>query len=256
MKSQTEIDAQPPEIRMPQISLSLARVRLLLFYLVSFITGLSVIGSLIAIATRGPWAPLNIQIFGNNIFQLLFLGFEFNIPTWYASVSLAACAGLVAFAAYVTRYKGGKFASHFWWLVALLMLFSLDEFIGLHELIGKILQNAFHFQGFLSYPWVIVGLVAVVIFCVLYRPLFLSLHRKTRIIILISIVLAITGAIGFEMLEAAYESYYAIDRWPYEAMIYIEEIMEMASAAVFAYAVLVYIRDCLDDAPLIITIRD
>ncbi len=67
-------------------------------------------------------------------FERLFnLNNEGNAPSWYSSMTLALCAGLLAAIGLDKRQKHSRYAAHWLVLAAIFIYLSLDEAAEIHE---------------------------------------------------------------------------------------------------------------------------
>jgi hypothetical protein len=166
---------------------------------------------------------------------------EANVPTWYSSSVLLVCSGLLALIAYSTRRAHGRFARHWAMLAVIFLALSVDEEAALHE--GAIrLRETFRVGGVFYYAWVIPGLIFVTVVAVAFLRFVLSLPRRTRVLFIASAAVFVSGALGFEMIGGARAEIYGKDNLVQDLLTTVEELFEMAGAALFVYALLDYIR--------------
>lgn len=111
------------------------------------------------------------------LYGLFSLNMEYNIPTYFASIQLLLCAGLLAVLSLIDR-ECNTSRSLYWLGLALIFLFlSLDETVGLHEQLSKPIRSRVSLPDLLHFAWVIpytafAGAVALVYlkFCCGYPP--------------------------------------------------------------------------------------
>jgi len=164
---------------------------------------------------------------------------EITIPTWYASSLLLICALLLGAIARITQRQDGSFVRHWYGLSVILLLLSIDEAADIHGAVSYKLQNLFGLDGALSYPWVIPGALFTIVVAVTYLPFLAHLPSETRRQVLLAGGLFVSGALGMEIIEAAYDAAFSY-RAPYLVMVAIEETLEMAGAIMLLYAFLSY----------------
>ena len=70
--------------------------------------------------------------------EFLSLSYERNLPTWYASGLLLACALVLAGIARAAGLTHEPARRHWWALAVLFAYISLDESVGLHEHPGEV----------------------------------------------------------------------------------------------------------------------
>ena len=104
------------------------------------------------------------------------LSYEQNLPTWFSTCMLFACAVLLALIATGARRGEDPFARH-WTVLAITFLFlSVDEFVSLHEN----LSGWFDTGGVLYFGWVIPAAVFVTLFGLSYLRFLGQLPRSLR----------------------------------------------------------------------------
>lgn len=177
------------------------------------------------------------------------LKLEANIPTWYSSFALLLCSLLLAVIASAKKIEGNSYAPH-WVVLAFIFLFlSLDETASIHEGLN-LLRSQLKVSGFLFYFWVIPYAAFVLIFVLAYLRFLGALPAKTRLLFFLAGSVYVAGAIGMEIMEARYASFYgenmlynsnSSQSMMYEIMTIVEEFLEMLGVLVFIYALLSYI---------------
>ena len=175
--------------------------------------------------------------------RLVNLSREGNIPTWWQSSTLLACAGLAAIiAASARRSPGGLHRQ--WGAVAVAFAYlSVDEGAGIHELAVDPLREAFHTTGLLYYPWVVVGAAVSLTAAAASRSFVGSLPAPTRRLFGAAVVVFLTGALGFESIGGLVAGAQGRANLTYAAVSTAEELLEMIGVALAARALLEYIRD-------------
>ena len=124
---------------------------------------------------------------------------EKNIPTLYSSISLMLSGGLLLSIAYAHRKLG---SSYLHWLgLSLIFLFlSVDEMSSIHErLIGPV-RNMFETSGLLYFAWVIPYGILLIVLVIVYLKFLFRLPKRTMTLFMLSGVVFVSGAIGFELL--------------------------------------------------------
>lgn len=190
----------------------------------------------------------------SRIFLSFYLGAEYNLPTWYASVSLLTCAGLLALTAAVLG-RSHRYYRHWWALAVVFVALSIDEYVSVHEALGGYLHNWFDLGGIFNYSWPILGIVFIGCLSVAYFRFFLDLPPRFRNLLIVAAVIYVSGAMGMEVLEGYYAYLYGPEHLAFEVMIYIEEVMEMAGVAIFIVALYWHLRYWLKDRPLELTLQ-
>ena len=166
---------------------------------------------------------------------------EGNIPAWYSSALLLACAGVIAIIARLERARGARYARHWTGLALIFGLLSLDETAAIHEKLTIPLQEATGATGFLYFSWVIVGAGLVLVVGLIYLRFVLALPASTRRLVILAGLLYVGGALGVEAISA--------NRWvqdggaslAFSAIGTLEELCEMLGTVTLLYAMLGYL---------------
>lgn len=159
------------------------------------------------------------------------LSYEQNIPTWYASALLFACALLLALAA---RASAGAEVKRWWLLAAGFLYISVDETAEIHEQASA----WFSFSGVLTFGWVIPAAAVVLALFVYYLRFLAALPRRTRLRFIVAGTLYVTGALLFELPLGAWTSRYGTDNLGYALIDWVEETLELAGLCLFILALL------------------
>ena len=93
-------------------------------------------------------------------------------------------------------------------------------------------------QGFLSYPWIVVGLILSGVLGIAFLRFIVQLPRKTRALVVLAGLTYLGGALGMEMVAANFEELHGAENLGYFMISTTEELMEMLGVAVFLYALL------------------
>jgi hypothetical protein len=165
---------------------------------------------------------------------------EQNLPTFYSTLSLLLCSALSAAKAAVSRRSGARWEFHWTGLSMLFLGVALDEQFILHERAIVPLRHLLNLSGFLYFAWVVPYGLMVLVLAVIYIRFLTHLHSSTRRRLLIAAVLYLAGALGMEMIGAAYyERIGSVNNLQYELMATAEELLEMAGVIVFIQALLI-----------------
>ena len=178
---------------------------------------------------------------------LLDMNRETNVPTWYSVAVFLATAAALAVIAAARRQAGAPFARHWAVLAVIFVYLSLDELTRIHEKWGALLQQPLgHLRsagvmgGVFRNLWVIpAGLIALVV-GLSYLRFLVHLPSRTRALFVASGVAFVTAAVGMEMVGASYSAAGGRYKPGFMVLVTIEETLEMASIALFLYAVLTY----------------
>ncbi|HEX6142050.1 MAG TPA: hypothetical protein VFZ01_04990, partial [Geminicoccaceae bacterium] len=121
---------------------------------------------------------------------LLVYAFDFdrenNLPTWFSSVTLLACA-LVLFLIWRGRSLQGDPQALWWAGLGLAFLYlSIDEASSLHEATVPKVQTLVGATGALYAAWAIPAAIALAGFALIYLRFFLSLPRRMQVLFLLA----------------------------------------------------------------------
>ncbi len=170
---------------------------------------------------------------------------EANVPTWYASVTLLACAVLLAFIAASKRQSRDSWWRYWAGLSAVFAYLSVDEGASIHELTIEPVRALLGTSGVLHWAWVVPGMIAVIGLGLLYLRFVLALPRSTRNLFIVAGSLFVGGALVVEMLGAGWFVQAGRRNIGYVLFWTVEEALEMAGIVVFLYALMRYIGDAL-----------
>ncbi len=192
------------------------------------------------------------------ILNVLRLTSDNSIPTWYSSFALLLCSILLAIIAAAKRRYGERWIAHWSVLSGIFLLLSIDEVARIHETVGNTVGGAlassagFTSSALIYNPWVIPGIILIVIVLLTYLRFLAYLPRRTMLLLLFAGGLFVAGAIGTEMLGSILDSevHESVERMrdapysaqiTYEFLVAIEELLEMLSVVVVIYTLLSYI---------------
>jgi hypothetical protein len=161
----------------------------------------------------------------------LSLSYEANVPTWFSSGLLLACA-LVAGAIATDRPPWHR---HWWGITAMLAWMSLDEAAEIHEHLGGLLGTG----GVLYFDWVIPAGAFVTIVVAIYWRFAWALPARTRNRLAVAAAIYVGGALLMELPLGWWTEQRGTEGLGYGLIDWVEETMEMigASLALVALAV-------------------
>lgn len=166
---------------------------------------------------------------------------ERSIPTWYSIALITFNIVLLSVNATVCRQTRSGPVLPWVALVGLFVFLSIDEMLSLHERIGSAIGTRFHIggdgAGFLTFPWVIAGVIFTVAVGVSFIGFLRSLPPRTARLFLLAGGIYVGGALVMEIVEAGTVSEAGMGALYYIEVL-IEETMEMAGQALFAFALL------------------
>ena len=165
--------------------------------------------------------------------SLLSLSFEGNLPSWYASALPLVCAGLLAW------ISGDETSDRRHWQALALgfLAISIDEAVGLHELLSALFTTT----GALHFGWVIPAALLVLVLFLAFLGFLRRLHhlspRTARRFVLAG-ALYVGGAVLFELPLGWWTARHGDENLGYYLIDWCEETLELAGLTLFAGALL------------------
>lgn len=167
---------------------------------------------------------------------------EANLPTWYSSLALFACAAVLAVIGWRTKQRGGRYVGHWRALSGIFMFLSLDELAQLHEHLGH-LHEIWHTHGLFYFAWVIPGFFFVLLVGLAFLRFLAHLPAATRWRVVVAGLVYVTGALGVEALGGWRAETMGMNNMTHSLIATVEEVMEMAGVACFLVALLRYMEE-------------
>jgi hypothetical protein len=164
---------------------------------------------------------------------------EVSIPTWFSQIILLGCATLLLAIGYAVKSQKRYWKGLGWIFIYL----SIDEGASIHELTASPLQALLNIDsGPLYYTWVVLfgGIFAILV--LIYLKFYVSLPSRTKALFLLSAVLFLCGAIGFEMVSGSIATQTGESGLDYSLLVAGEELLEMTGVILFIYGLLDYIE--------------
>jgi hypothetical protein len=215
--------------------LSPASITRVLSAIVFGLSAMSLVANLsLAVPIDGYW----MNEIRDSLVRLFDINGEGNIPSWYSSSALLACAFLLALIAAQKKRTQDRFLSHWVGLAIIFVYLSMDESAAIHEMAIKPVRAALDTDGFLRFAWIIPGSVAVLLFVLIYARFLASLPSRLRAQFLIAGALYVGGAIGMEAISGYYATVEGRDGLMYMLVTAAEEAAEMAGVVVMIHALL------------------
>ncbi len=166
---------------------------------------------------------------------------EANVPTWFTAMLLAYNAQLAAHIGAGQEMRGTRdFVVH-WYVLALAFAYiSLDEVAQIHEQAIDPLRARFQATGVLYFAWVIPAGVILGLLAVAYLRFLSRLPRQTRVGLVVSAVVYVTGAFGMELVTG-YLAYHHPDQILLQGgFSTLEDLLEMSGLVLCIYTLLDY----------------
>ncbi len=163
--------------------------------------------------------------------RLFDLDLEDNLPTCFAALQILVAAALAALLARAQGHAHGRDARPWRAVAAVLVLLAVDEASMLHEQLahlGRALVGAERARGLLHFTWVVPAALLVIAVALLLLRFVLRQPARLRNRFFVAAGLYVGGAIGMEMLGAAWVDRHAWDNPVYRmGLMPAEETLEM-----------------------------
>ncbi|PIA77476.1 hypothetical protein BFR04_08520 [Gaetbulibacter sp. 4G1] len=187
-----------------------------------------------------------IHFGSTGIVSKLSIYFNFNeeasIPTLYSFVVLFTSALLLFFI--FNNSKANKLKSYMWLGLSLIFIFlAIDEILQIHEKLSWVVQNRLNTTGIFWFAWVIPYFLFAVLVFLIYARFLMGLEKKIRNLFILSGIIFVVGAIGFELIESNIHFTTRQLNTKYYLLASCEEFMEMFGVNLFIYALLYHIKN-------------
>lgn len=190
----------------------------------------------------------SILVYESRVTRIVVRYFDFNgeenVPAFFSSVILLVAAGLLYFiylASSKAKVRNGK---RYWLTLAFIFVFmAIDESVQVHEHVAEFVRPQLNsdLNGLLYWSWVVPYAIAVVVIGAFFLKWVLALPAVTRNLFIVSGVMFVGAALGFELIEGYLYKQYGIDHLYNRIMYTLEELLEMTAIVLFIYALLRYL---------------
>jgi hypothetical protein len=202
---------------------------------------LCIVGVLVLLSTLG---QISRHVYHRNslfgLVDLFYVDTEGNIPTAYSSFAWLLCSLASAVISIAKKQTGDRFAAYWRGIAWVFAYIALDEVAVIHELLVQ-LRSVFPLTGAFYFAWIIPGMMAFLTFALICLKFVKTLPTKTRILLIASGGIFVTGAIGMEMIGGAYTEAFGYNAdLTYVFLTTVEETLEMIAVLVLLYALLSY----------------
>jgi hypothetical protein len=188
-----------------------------------------------------PWITQHREIW--RLVKFFDLTYEKNIPAIFSTFLLASSAILLGRITCIKLQSQDRYAIHWTSLSIIFIFLALDEFYAIHEGIDDYIKTAISSEIIFASNWIYSGLILVIIFLVFYWNFFTKLPQKTKPGILLSGIIYVGSALGFEIIGSAYVATYGLQEIPYLILTLTEEMLEMIGIIVLIYTLMDFLED-------------
>jgi hypothetical protein len=219
----------------PNIKLNLRKIPIWLFA----IAGVLLLGHIIGQVEK--YIFDHSTIYG--LVPLFDLNNEKNIPSFFQSMILVFSSVLLTLIWKTAKQQIDR-NKRYWGILAIGFFYmSMDEWFMLHEKTNQFVRNLIedNFLNFLRFPWILLGIIVVVIAILIFSKFVLQLDRKIKRMFILAAVLYVLGAIGFEFLGGLFVDARGADNLAYSFISACEETLEMIGVIFWIKGLLGYL---------------
>lgn len=210
------------------------------------------VGVVLAAASLAYYAAAAAGLPTRGIAGIVDINYERAVANWWSVLGLAFAAALLAAAAERERRAGAVFWPHWALLAAGFAMMSVDELVGLHDRVGKLVHACATLHGWFRFAWTAPALVLIAGLAWTYARFLRALPARRRRSFLMAATLYLGGSVGLEMLGGRIFDAAGERTWPYILCFHAEEFLEMAGVAFFVCALLEHLGEALPDSSLIL----
>jgi hypothetical protein len=171
----------------------------------------------------------------NAIARIFLLNSEGNLPTLFTFGLLLFCSIMLLLINLEQGISGSEWRIHWRVLMIVFFLMAFDEAAMVHEKSILVLRDALGTSGWLYFAWVVPASIFVILFALAYLRFLLALPKPFTQLFILSGALYIAGVLGLEMPGGAYAEARGQDTFTFQMIATVEEVLEMAGIALFAY---------------------
>lgn len=199
-----------------------------------------IIGSLATLSLIGQYLRFGIEHGGKNLLDYYFnLDGERPIPTLFSSLLIFLNAILLALIFAYSDISKDRYKYYWLVLAGIFLYLAIDEEIGIHEVAFDFLipVTGIDFMHF----WIIPASLLMLALAASYWNFVFSLSNPFKILVIVSGLVYIGGAMGVEGLGGLYAQQHGKANLPYMMLSDIEETCEMMGMSIFLYTLHSYL---------------
>jgi hypothetical protein len=168
---------------------------------------------------------------------------EASIPTWYATITLMACAGMLGVIAIDAARRGRSYRLQWAALAVIFGLLSLEEILGIHSQATKVLRMFASITDGVGYALVLIaiGLIALATLAVVFGRFYMHLPPRWRWWFAVAAVIYITGVVASDAIGDYLRTTSGDATLAYIVVLTVEEALEMTGVLIFIVMLLEYI---------------
>lgn len=171
------------------------------------------------------------------------LDLESNIPALFSVVLLLMAASLLSLITMLQKKNASRDVLKWAILCLGFWVMAIDESVSMHELLIEPVREWLGGErlGIFYFAWVVPAIALVLVLGIYFLPFLLRLPSRIRLLFITAAVLYLSGALGTELIEGRFREALGHKNLGYNAIVSLEEGLEMAGVIFFIYALLVYI---------------
>lgn len=174
---------------------------------------------------------------------LLDVDSEESAFTWLSIVATFSAAWLLFEVAGIAAKQRSHFKWHWYFLAALFLLLSFDEFASIHEKISAVLSARMENTGFMYFAWAAPAGVVSLLGLAAFVPFIRSFPPRLAVLLVVSAAVFLAGAVGFEMIGGSVAEVEGIDSVRFRMLANIEEGLEIAGVLILIYVLLSHLEE-------------
>jgi hypothetical protein len=221
-----------------RLSVAIRRVALSLASLIALFSVASFIGQVVSefIIVENQYV--------DRITDWLDVNAEASVPTWYAAITLMACAVMLAVIAIDARARRRPYPLHWAALAVIFGFLSLEEILGIHSQATKVLRSIVSITEGPGYILALggIGLVVLGLLAVVFGRFYLHLPPRWRWWFTAAAVIYLIGVFASDAVGDYLRTASGDSTLPYIVVLTLEEALEMIGVLIFIVMLLEYIR--------------
>lgn len=184
------------------------------------------------------------------IIGLVYFDSQGGLPFYFSSICLLLTSSLLIII-YREHKQNNLFDKNYWLVLSIgFLIMSIDEYVGIHRILSKVIREFFPVGQLFYFAWVIPGIILCLILCLYFLNFYLRLPRRFKVSFGISAVLFVGGAIGIEILDGFFVPAENDANLIYSILVTLEQTMEWGAVLMFLYSLTEYMKSYLKTIPI------
>lgn len=167
---------------------------------------------------------------------------EATLPTFFSVILLLIASLLLAWVAAEQSARRRPMVLQWAGLACAFVILALDESLQIHEAVSRQVDRVVHTTGALHYAWVIPYSAVTLLLALTYIRFLLQLPRRIALGLVAAGAIYVSGAVGFEMIEAVALESAGHNTIAYASLAGIEETFECLGVITLIGTLLKYIE--------------